>query len=265
VRSIDALPKNTARALETVVFDLDDTVLDHGVLREDAYRAMFRLREAGLTLVACTGRPASWAEIVARQWPVSAAIAENGAIAWRRRGAALELFDPVAPAERALRRERIERAAQEIERVYGLLRADDNAGRKTDLTFDIGEHHVVHPDTVRLAASHAARLGVRTFTSSVHLHLTLDTHDKATGFAALALDAGASPVRALRVALYVGDSTNDAAAFAAFGTTVGVANVGPWVRALTIPPRWVTREKMGAGFAELAQILATLRGAVPGP
>lgn len=259
MRPIDTLPEAAARRIDTVVFDLDDTVLDHGSLGEAAYRAMFRLREVGLDLVACTGRPASWAELVLRQWPVSAALAENGAVAWTKQDGVPRLSDSVAADERKRRREAVEHAARIIERAHDLVRADDNAGRVTDLTFDIGEHQRVDAAVTEAARTDATRLGMRSFVSSVHLHLTLDTYDKASGFGALAMRRGLSPVRALKSALYIGDSGNDAPAFAAFGLTVGVANVAPFVRSLSVPPRWVTRGRMGEGFAELAEVVARLR------
>ena len=67
MKPLAALSVEEARALRGVIFDLDDTVLDHGALTEIAYGALFRLREAGLRLVACTGRPAGWGEVLARQ------------------------------------------------------------------------------------------------------------------------------------------------------------------------------------------------------
>jgi len=58
---------------------------------------------------------------------------------------------------------------------------------------------------------------------------------------------------------FVGDSANDAAAFAAFGTTFGVANVGSHLRGLTVPPRYLAEAPMGLGFAQIAARLAALR------
>ena len=52
------LTADEARRLRGVIFDLDDTLLDHGALGEAAYSALFRLRASGLRLIACTGRPA---------------------------------------------------------------------------------------------------------------------------------------------------------------------------------------------------------------
>jgi hypothetical protein len=81
MKPLSLLAPDAARALGGVIFDLDDTVLDHGALTEAAYGALFRLRETGLALIACTGRPAGWGEVIQRQWPIDATIVENGAVA----------------------------------------------------------------------------------------------------------------------------------------------------------------------------------------
>lgn len=261
MRPLQKLTATEARRIDTVVFDLDDTVLDHGRLSEAAFSALFRLRDAGLDLVACTGRPTAWAEIVCRQWPVDAAIAENGAVAWLREpGGRVVLLDNVDSAERSARRARLAEAAHRLladSPEIGL--ADDNGGRLTDVTFDIGEHKKVAYEAVARARARAERTGLRTFASSVHLHLTFDGFDKASGFAWLARRRGKDPAIALARAAFVGDSANDAAAFAAFGLTVGVANVRGFVGRMSVPPRYVTEAAMGAGFAELAARLHLLR------
>jgi hypothetical protein len=71
---------------------------------------------------------------------------------------------------------------------------------------------------------------------------------------------GVDPVRALARSGFVGDSANDAAAFAAFGLTFGVSNIEAHVRKLTVPPRFVASEPMGHGFAEIAARICELRG-----
>jgi HAD superfamily hydrolase (TIGR01484 family) len=260
VRPLSELSPAEARAIDHFVFDLDDTLLDEGTLSERAYAALFRLREAGIRLVACTGRPAGWAEIVARQWPIEQAIAENGAVAWHRNGSGrVVLWDPAPPAERLLRRQRLEALREDIlQALPDMTLADDNAGRVTDITFDIGEHRRVEPPIVDAARALASAAGVETFTSSVHFHITLDKTDKAAGFLA---SAAALPgeVRSFVRAGFAGDSSNDAAAFAAFGVSFGVANVARHLHALPTPPMFVSKSEMGAGFAEIAEAIVAKR------
>lgn len=260
MRPLSELSAGEARAIDHFVFDLDDTLLDEGALGERAYAALFRLREAGIRLIACTGRPAGWAEIVARQWPIEQAIAENGAVAWHRNGAGrVALWDPAPPAERAERRRRLLALRDEILRALPEMSlADDNAGRITDITFDIGEHRRVEAPIVDAARRLAVAAGVETFTSSVHFHITLDHADKASGFLASAA-ALAGEVRSFARAGFAGDSSNDAAAFAAFGVSFGVANVRRHLNALPTPPMFVSESEMGAGFAEIAEAIVARR------
>ena len=68
-----------AAKLRVLLFDLDDTFLDGTRLGEAAFRSLALLRESGLALVAVTGRPSGWGEVIARQWPIDAAVTENGA------------------------------------------------------------------------------------------------------------------------------------------------------------------------------------------
>ncbi|WP_235879900.1 HAD hydrolase family protein [Polyangium aurulentum] len=265
---IEALSRDEAMGLGGVVFDLDDTLLDHGALTEVAYGALFRLREMGLRLVACTGRPALWGEIVLRQWPIDAAVTENGAVALIKEpppeGASAARISAVFPADaaawRARRGELVAFAEGLVKRFPDAALADDNAARWTDVTIDIGEHRRVRPEDVQAMREEASARGLVTVASSVHLHLAAEAADKAKGtFRLLAERFGEDEASARVKNAFVGDSGNDAAAFAAFATTVGVANVRPYLRNLPVLPRYVTQAAMGRGFAEFATRIMTLR------
>lgn len=254
------------RRLAGVVFDLDDTLLDHGELGEAAYGALFRLREAGLRLVACTGRPAGWGEVLSRQWPLDAVVVENGAVAFvvearPAGGRQVVIIDPLEAAERRARRGMLLGLAEEILTHFPEARlADDNDARRTDVTLDIGEHRRVEPHAIRAMVAMARSRGVRTLVSSIHLHLTLETDDKASGTIRLLVDDFDEDATSARSRYaFVGDSANDAAAFAAFGLTFGVQNVRTHLRALTVPPRYFAPAPMGRGFAAIAAHLCEIR------
>ncbi len=267
MRPLDALDAGEARRLAGVVFDLDDTLLDHGALGEAAYASLFRLREAGLRLIACTGRPAGWGEVLARQWPIDAVVVENGAVAFvveasgAGTGRRLAVVDPLAPAERRSRRGALLALAGEIlDRFPGTALADDNDARRTDVTLDIGEHRRVEADVIRAIMAMARGRGVRTLVSSIHLHLTLETDDKASGTVRLLVEHFGEDATGARFRhAFVGDSANDAAAFAAFALTFGVRNVQGHLHGLTVPPRYLAPAPMGAGFAAVAGRICALR------
>jgi hypothetical protein len=262
---LSRLTAAAARDLRGVIFDLDDTLLDHGALSEAAYAALFRLRASGLRLVACTGRPAGWGEVIQRQWPIDATVVENGAIALvpeegSRRILALDPLDP--EARRARRGALLELATTLVARFPEAALADDNDARRTDVTIDIGEHRRVAPGAIAAMARIAAAHGVRSVASSVHLHLTMEPEDKASGTIRLLVGRFGEDATAARARYaFIGDSGNDAAPFAAFKLTVGVANVRGPARRLSVPPRFVTDEAMGAGFAAFAARVTELRRA----
>lgn len=268
MRPLDTLPAEEARLLRGLIFDLDDTVLDHGELREVAYRALFRLRESGLNLVACTGRPAGWGEVICRQWPIDAIVTENGAVAFvashGETGRRLEVADELPPEARRARRADLLKLAEElVERFPSAGLADDNDARRSDVTLDVGEHRRVDPADVRAIRALCRDRGVRTLVSSIHLHLSLEADDKASGTVRLLCRRFGEDATGARLRwAFAGDSTNDAAAFAAFSTTFGVHNVLAHVRGLTIPPRYVAPSRMGQGFADVAARLCSLRAGV---
>jgi HAD superfamily hydrolase (TIGR01484 family) len=255
---IDALSGAEARALHGLLFDLDDTLLDRGRLPEAAYASLFRLVESGLKLYAVTGRPSGWGAVLARQWPLSGAVTENGAVLVYREGEMVRRVDSVEPGERSERRARIAMLVSDLKSQFAELQAaDDVDARLSDFTFDIGERRHVAPDVVDRVVEFVHEQGFRSVRSSVHLHVTLDGDDKASGSIRLirALSKTDPTVARLRHA-FIGDSENDQSCFAAFPTSIAVKNLSgrPTVR-----PRFVTTAERSAGFVEAARVLCARR------
>ncbi|HTQ08118.1 MAG TPA: HAD-IIB family hydrolase [Polyangiaceae bacterium] len=255
MKPLSALSQVEARALRGVLFDLDDTLLDHGKLTEAAYAALFRLRESGLELYAVTGRPLTWVRLIARLFPVDGGVGENGGVLVAAGGRVLEVL---APAERAARSARLRTLVAEVRaRFTELEPADDATERLSDFTFDVGEHRRVARERVAEVTAFAQARGATVHVSSVHLHVGFDAVDKASGVVRLLRTLhGTDPSAALTRYAFVGDSENDAACFGAFSVTVGVANLRGRP---TLAPRYLTQAPRGQGFAELARVLGALR------
>jgi hydroxymethylpyrimidine pyrophosphatase-like HAD family hydrolase len=258
MQPLSALSSEHARALRGVLFDLDDTFLTHGKLTRAATSALFALHEAGLDLYAVTGRPAGWGRLVAAQWPVTGAVTENGAIAFRRVDGRVEQLDRLSAEERRERSRRLGRVAATLLEEFPSLRLTDDGGmRIADVAFDIGEYQRLPAGDVVAVESRARELGVRVVRSSIHLHITLETDDKATGALRLIrLCKEEDPTRARYTHAFIGDSENDAACFSAFTTSIGVANLRG---RFTEPPRFITAAAMGEGFAEAAATILQKR------
>ncbi len=257
MQPIAEMSTEQARAIEGVVFDVDDTLTSAGIVEEEAYSALFRLRDAALHRIAVTGRPLGWIEPLAQLWPIDVGVGENGAgWLWRDGKIAREaFFEEDAGAEM---RERIRaRVRAELPHVR---EATDGRLRRRDLAFDVGE-------TVRLPREQIAALvavieecGARCVVSSVHAHAAAGAWDKAKGAVRAAHEVlGIDAERLRERFLFVGDSGNDAAAFAYFANSAGVANVREHLDRLPIAPRWIARQERGRGFAEIVETLLARR------
>jgi len=261
MRPLAELPADEARSLRGLLFDLDDTLLSHGVLTRAAYDALWSLRDAGLALVAVTGRPSGWGQVIARQWPVDGCVTENGAVHVRRDGPGVAVDDTCDETARRGRRVRLARIVDRVRDVVPEARLTDDVDlRRSDVTWDIGERVRMPEERIRAIVSVIEERGARWSRSSVHLHATYDADDKASGVvrflrAHVGVEAGAAIARFA----FVGDSGNDAACFAAFRSTFGVANVRASLHALSVPPRWVAPRPMGDGFADVAAAILAAR------
>jgi hydroxymethylpyrimidine pyrophosphatase-like HAD family hydrolase len=188
-------------------------------------------------------------------------VTENGALALYRDGGRIARWERADEATRRARRIRIASAFDSLRGRFPEVRmSDDSSARTSDLALDIGESQRVPADVVAAIEAAARELGMRTFVSSVHLHLTLDPFDKASGTLAFLRDTfDEDPTSARARHAYVGDSANDAACFFAFPTSFAVANVASSLARLSVPPRYVASARKGAGFAEIADAILALR------
>jgi HAD superfamily hydrolase (TIGR01484 family) len=263
MRPIAELDPDTCLGLVGVAFDIDDTVTREGRLELAAFRAMHQLRAAGLSLIAVTGRPLGWVDVLALHWPVDAAVGENGA-GW-------VWFEGHVPREGYFEDEGARRRYPELfERVRlrvgdalpHVRTAIDQRARRCDLAFDVGETVQLPQSQIDELVSLIEAEGARSAVSSVHAHAIPGDWDKARGLIRAAADALETDIAARPDAwLFVGDSANDAAGFAYFPVSVGVANVERYVSRLPQPPRFVTRGDRGRGFAELTSHVLLQRGA----
>ena len=261
VQPVEELEAANVRSLLGICFDIDDTVTTQGILDRDAYASLFALREAGLKLLAVTGRPLGFAEVFARTWPIDAAVGENGAgfIAHSAQGTCTIYWDD--EATRRAQAGKLAQLREALERELPQMSlSTDMWARRCDLAYDIGEYARPPEQCVERLVEIAQAHGARTTVSSVHAHAQFGDHDKARG-AARAIETlwQIDPEQARRSFLFVGDSGNDAAPFAWFKHTVGVANVVRHLDRLPTPPRFVTKDACGAGFAEVAALVLARR------
>jgi HAD superfamily hydrolase (TIGR01484 family) len=241
-----------------VFTDIDDTLTTEGAITPDALQALADLKAAGLHVVPITGRPVGWSEPFVQRWPVDAIVAENGAVGLTHTSAeGLHKRYQQDAATRTANFARMQTVLNEIERsVPGAQRAQDSAGRETDIAIDHSEFTQLPQSAIDEVLRIMRNAGMTATVSSIHINGWFGEHSKLTGARWIVRELWGRDLDAeLERWVYVGDSTNDQVMFEHFPHSVGVANVQRFADQLTHPPRYITQGERGAGFAEMVRQL----------
>jgi HAD superfamily hydrolase (TIGR01484 family) len=260
-RPLAAWPAAARAGLRGLMTDIDDTLTRDGAIEPAALEALHALAAAGLPVVAITGRPAGWSEPFAMAWPVAAIVAENGAVALMNRAGRLERAFVQDAATRAHHARRLAEVLARIEReVPGARRAQDSAGRLTDIAIDHSEFTQLPPAAIDAVVALMRAEGLTATVSSIHVNGWFGTHDKFSGACWMARELFGVDLQAeLAHWAYVGDSTNDQVMFERFPHSVGVANLVRFAAQLTHWPAYLAPAERGAGFAQVAQAVLQAR------
>jgi HAD superfamily hydrolase (TIGR01484 family) len=250
-------PAAAASNVVGVLTDIDDTLTTNGRITPDALAALAQLRAAGLHMIAITGRPMGWSEPFAREWPIDAIVAENGAVALFRDSDALKIEYAQDEATRTRNAARLrEVAACVLREVPGTALARDSAGRVTDIAIDHSEFARLSQAQIDAAVAVMRAEGMNATVSSIHINGWFGAHTKLSGARGIVQRLLRRDVEMERERwVYVGDSTNDQLMFGHFPLSVGVANLMDFAEVLTIWPSYLTEGARGAGFAEVAKRL----------
>ena len=250
---IQTISGDVCRTLAALLCDLDDTITTGGKLTAEAFTALWRAQEAGLSVIVVTGRPAGWADHLARMWPVHGVIGENGGLYFRHVDGTMRRYYTYPAEDRVVFRERLRAIGEEILReVPGCAIAADQAYREFDLAIDFAEDvaPLPFPDVRRIRDLFVVR-GATAKISSIHVNGWFGSFDKVTTAQRYLRDElGLGADEARERVLFVGDSPNDEPMFSFFPHTVGVATIRRYADLLSTWPAYITNEGGGAGFAE---------------
>src|SRR5512145_2927892 len=247
-RPLRLLPKEAAARVRFVLFDIDDTITEGGLLPEVSYSALWALRRAGIAAVPVTGRPAGWCDLIARQWPVAGVVGENGAFAFFMRGGRLErLFHPAAGDPDSSRDSLSRLGEAALAAVPGLRIAKDQGYRLFDLALDFAEEPPELPlEAARRVKAICEEAGARAKISSIHVNAWFGDYDKLS-MSELFLSGvlGWKPEGEPEAVLFVGDSPNDEPMFERFALSCAVANIRRFEGLIRHPPAFVAEREYG--------------------
>lgn len=253
-----SLKEYSKKKLRFVFTDIDDTLTEDGRLLPEAYTALWRLQNAGIHVVPVTGRPAGWCELIARQWPVSGVIGENGGFYFRYHERTMLRHFAFNAHTRADNQKKLDRIRAEIlTAIPGAAVASDQFCRMMDLAIDYCEDVTpVPPAQVDKIVSIFKKHGAQAKISSIHVNGWFGDYDKLSMchvFCKREFDLDLIQQNA--TAAFVGDSANDEPMFEFFENTFGVANIRKFEKSMQHLPRYIASLNGGHGFAEITEVL----------
>ncbi len=245
--------------IKGVCFDIDDTFSSHGKITAEAFQALWNLKNAGFKLIPVTGRPAGWCDHIARFWPVDAVVGENGAFTLYMEGGKLKRFNTLEPSENAAAISKLSQLRTTLEKEFpGMSYASDQAYREFDLAVDFCEDVTPWKDSeVTRLVDVCEKAGAIAKISSIHVNTWFGRYTKIEGIQKFLASPAAKNLGlpSMNQMIFAGDSPNDEPMFEAFEASVGVANVKKFLPSMKHPPKFITSNEMGSGFAELALFL----------
>lgn len=257
---ISSFPASERAAVRCFLADIDDTMTYDGKLPAGSFDALWRLHDAGIAVIPITGRPAGWCDLIARQWPVTGVVGENGAFVYYEEGSHLRaVYNPEAP-EPLESRQRLLKIANEVyDAVPGTRPAKDQFSRLFDVAVDFREEPPhLELDAAEQIKSIFERHGAHAKISSIHVNAWFGNYDKlsmASRFLADRCDLEIDRPDHNRCAVFCGDSPNDEPMFAAFENSVGVANIRDFEHLVKTPPKYVTEGRSATGFVEAVEVV----------
>ncbi len=247
-----------SESLKYLLTDIDDTLTDEGLLGAEAYEAMWALHNAGIKVIPVTGRPAGWCEMIARVWPVSGIIGENGGFYFRYHGKKMHrhfFFDEETQKNNRIKLNQLEKEI--LQKVPGCELASDQFCRLMDLAIDFCEDVPALPKSevqkiVDIFKAHGAQAKV----SSIHVNGWFGSYDKLSmSLKFLQQEFGVSAEDAKKVCGFSGDSPNDEPMFQYFPNSFAVANIQNFVDQIKSHPTYVAQKRGGLGFTEIASAI----------
>ena len=257
MQPLKALKSYDLGALGFILCDIDDTLTRDGYLLPNAYTALWKLHDAGYTVIPVTGRPAGWCDMIIRQWPVAAVIGENGAFAMIRTesGYDLRMHPSVASTE-------VKAGLKEIEEyvctsIPGIKPAKDQGFRWFDLALDFAEDPPrFNMDTAVKIKQLCEEKGAVAKISSIHVNTWFGNYTKLDMAGDLLSTLyNLEPEKQKEAVLFCGDSPNDEPMFAFFPLSCGMANIKDFLHLMKNKPGFITSRGYGDGFADVAEII----------
>lgn len=258
MKTLQEINPQAAAKIQFILTDIDDTLTNEGQLLPEAYAAMWALHRGGFHVIPITGRPAGWCEMIARLWPVSGIIGENGGFYFRyheKKMIRKFFFDEKIQTENRKKLKMIE--TEILTKVQGSATASDQFCRLMDLAIDFCEdvpalEQKKIDQIVEVFHDHGAQAKV----SSIHVNGWFGDYDKkqmTTQFLAEQFNLRGDLLQ--EKCAFIGDSPNDEPLFEFLNWSFAVSNFKKFETQVKNKPQFIASSEGGKGFEEIAQTL----------
>lgn len=257
---LEDFPQEKKSAIKYLLTDIDDTITHEGRIPACAFKAMEDLDRAGIIVIPITGRPAGWCDHIARMWPVKGVVGENGAFYFVYDTPAKKMIRRFFKTEKEREQDKLklnDLRDQILTAVPGCKVSADQPYREADLAIDFAEDVPLLPEKdINKIVDVFERNNAKAKVSSIHVNGWFGNYDKLSMTRHIFKEVFKTNLDSIKEnVIFIGDSPNDEPMFEYFPNSVGVANVLDFFDRLVFKPAWVTRDKGGFGFTQLADIL----------
>ncbi|MCP4135803.1 MAG: HAD-IIB family hydrolase [bacterium] len=240
--------------IKIIFSDFDGTLTENGMISGEVYNKLWSLHTAGYNIIITTGRSAGWCDMIARTWPVSGVVGENGAFfMWRNNNKVdiLRFDDECIEFKRNTLLNCLK------EKYPWVITASDQPYRIHDIAINISEDDI-HSDQQEINDIRETfdRWGYTSKISSIHISGWNGNFNKYSTLEKVSKSVFHWSREYLQKhSLFIGDSPNDEKLFRYLPNTVGVANILDFKSQLAYFPAFVSSEAEGKGFIRVADKL----------
>ena len=258
MKNYNTIDKKTMEKIKYILCDIDDTITSDGKLTGPAYQALWDLKDAGYGVIPVTGRPAGWCDLIVRQWPVEAIVGENGAFVYYFDGDQLKTFSHPSVATSNVQEKLAAVKKEVLKRIPEARISKDQFSRIYDLAIDFNEDPpYLGFDVAEEIKDICEEMGAVAKVSSIHVNTWFGDYNKLS-MTKLYFEEILKEDTLKEKVMYFGDSPNDEPMFEFFPMSCGVANILDFQDTLDHLPSYVSTQKSGSGFAEVAHYLLSL-------
>lgn len=252
MKPLTTIPIEHVRGIKALFFDLDGTFVGKDVIQGEVYNYLEKLNAVGVKTIAVTGRPAGWCDLMARWWPISGVIGENGALFYSKVNGRIvrETYHDSASLSNC--QDRLHSLFGKLLRRHEYLKlASDQPFRQWDIAIDISEETKVPLDVALDIVKFCEKKGARAAISNIHVNVWFGDYNKEDMSLKIIDDYGLDKENVI----YIGDSPNDSPMFGCFPLSVGVSSVYNYKDIIDNHPKYVCSKDGDNGFVELADFI----------